>query len=175
MSHLIKTGALLLLVVFLGACHSNDQSSTSAENTTENEKNSPPLDDVDVSLSQDGETISSKSVLYCLPSNNCSEETAKRELRNVELNKMTENASVSPVKEGEEITIHIDGPQPEKISFITETQRNDGFYISDEVVDGRSFVIGGKGKYTILLTVQWENENGEFEGRVSQAAKLDVE
>lgn len=185
MSYLIRTSTLLLLVVFLGACQSNNQGSTNAESTTEsepteeqtqeeNKENSNPVDNVEVSLSQDKEDIPTELALNCLPSNNCSEDTVKRELRNVNLNEMTENVSVTPIKKSEEITVNIEGPQPAKISYIIESENNDVSSISDEVVDGNSFVVSGEGEYSVLLTAQWEDENGEFVGSVSKAAKLDV-
>ncbi|WP_281657791.1 hypothetical protein [Halobacillus sp. Cin3] len=177
----LKTIALLSLIVVLGACQPNNQNSTNPENTTKNEQTyeenkekSIPLDNVKVSLSQNKQNITSESVLNCFPSNSCYEETVNRELGNVNLYKMTEDVSITSVKEDEEITINIDGPQPKKISYITETLKNDTASISDEVVDGNSFVISSKGEYSILLTAQWEDENGKFDGSVSKAAKLNV-
>ncbi|MCP3028506.1 hypothetical protein [Halobacillus sp. A5] len=161
-----------LLIIFTLTLSAACQADEAEPVTPENKEVEPLSEEPSVSLTYDGEEINTKDIKSCFI-NDCSEESAYVD----EINHEEFSDGVEPfqVEEEGQINVEVEGEEPSQVGYSVQYEHGGSTTSEDHTLEGGEIPVHGARDEKFFLTVNWNDDNGEFQGAVSKAFQVTAE
>lgn len=165
---------IMLLVLFLVGCQTKNSISQEVNENPGSEvlksEKEIPEEIPTVRISLGGNEIKTENILECW-TENCNQGLLISQDK--DLKKFTKGVEPTSMKEGESISIEVDGVKPSKMSYMIQRQEGQTTKVVQKSIEGSRFPIHGEGKKRVLVSLEWNNGD-ELVGFASKAFVLEV-
>ncbi|MCP3032840.1 hypothetical protein LF817_16055 [Halobacillus sp. A1] len=157
------------MLLMMSGCQNQEEEPSEDDQETMDKK---PV----VSITYDGREIETNEIRSCFEPE-CSKESAEPD--SIDHQEFTEGVNPTEVKDGESITIEVDGEEPSQIYYSQYFERGQSTIEETTLDKGNEININGEnkedGKERYYVVLEWRNDNDEFLGSLSKAFSIEIE